>query len=316
MWEQLQPHASLFDGAFAWTPAQFDLAQRGERQPVAGIFASGGYFATLGVATVRGRTFTPADDRPGGGADGAVAIISYRTLATALRRGRQRHRCTARRRRRDGHDRWRDGTGVPGPRCRKCIRCRVAARSGADHPRQPLAAANVTAAGHAAPEARPVGRGGHGNAPRPAAGARLPSAAELGAVHARAGRNRRVTPRSGTRRAATVLRTSPSHDPDGCTARAADRVRQHRQPAAGTRHGAPVRARCSIGAGRVPWPSRAAAAHREPHVSRCSVRSAGSSSLSGAARRSWLSCRRRSTRSRWISRSTGGSGHSPRPSHS
>jgi predicted permease len=77
MWEELQPHASLFDGAFAWTPARFDLAERGERQPVAGIFASGGYFATLGVAAIRGRTFTPADDRPGGGADGAVAIISY-----------------------------------------------------------------------------------------------------------------------------------------------------------------------------------------------------------------------------------------------
>jgi putative ABC transport system permease protein len=77
MWQELQPHASLFDGAFAWTPARFDLAERGERQPVAGIFASGGYFAALGVAAIRGRTFTPADDRPGGGADGAVAIISY-----------------------------------------------------------------------------------------------------------------------------------------------------------------------------------------------------------------------------------------------
>jgi predicted permease len=77
MWEELQPHASLFDGAFALTPARFDLAERGEREPVAGIFASGGYFATLGVGVIRGRTFTPADDRPGGGADGAVAIISY-----------------------------------------------------------------------------------------------------------------------------------------------------------------------------------------------------------------------------------------------
>jgi len=37
MWEGLQPHASLFDGAFAWTPARFDLAERGERQPVPGI---------------------------------------------------------------------------------------------------------------------------------------------------------------------------------------------------------------------------------------------------------------------------------------
>ena len=78
MWAELQPHVSLFDGAFAWTPARFDLAERGERQPVAGLFASGGYFTTLGVATVRGRTLTAADDRPGGGADGAVAIISYR----------------------------------------------------------------------------------------------------------------------------------------------------------------------------------------------------------------------------------------------
>jgi predicted permease len=77
MWEELQPHASLFDGALAWTPARFDLAERGERQPVAGIFASGGYFAALGVAAIRGRTFTPSDDRPGGGPDGAVAIISY-----------------------------------------------------------------------------------------------------------------------------------------------------------------------------------------------------------------------------------------------
>ena len=77
MWKELHPHASPFDGAFAWTPARFDLAERGERQPVAGIFASGGYFETLGVAAIRGRTFTPADDRPGGGPDGAVAVISY-----------------------------------------------------------------------------------------------------------------------------------------------------------------------------------------------------------------------------------------------
>ena len=77
MWEELQPHASLFDGAFAWTPARFDLAERGERQPVTGIFASGGYFETLGVAAIRGRTFTAADDRAGGGADGVVAVISY-----------------------------------------------------------------------------------------------------------------------------------------------------------------------------------------------------------------------------------------------
>jgi predicted permease len=77
MWEALQPHASLFGGALAWTPTRFDLADSGERQPAEGIFTSGGYFATLGVAAIRGRTFTAADDRPGGGADGPVAVISY-----------------------------------------------------------------------------------------------------------------------------------------------------------------------------------------------------------------------------------------------
>ena len=121
-----------------------------------------------------------------------------RPLAAALRGGRQRHRCSARRRRCEGHDRRGDGTGVPGPRCREHARYCVAARNGAAHPSQPLGAANVTAAGHAAPEARPVGRGGHDNASRPAVAARLHAGAEYGAVHARAGRNRRVTPGAGT----------------------------------------------------------------------------------------------------------------------
>jgi putative ABC transport system permease protein len=77
MWDALQPHASLFNGAAAWTPARFNLAERGERQLVDGIFASGDYFAMLGVPPLRGRTFTAMDDRPGGGAHGPVAVISH-----------------------------------------------------------------------------------------------------------------------------------------------------------------------------------------------------------------------------------------------
>ena len=77
MWKELQLHADLFDGTLAWTPARFDLAPSGERQLVEGLFASGSYFATLGVPAVLGRTFTAADDRPGGGAEGPVAVISY-----------------------------------------------------------------------------------------------------------------------------------------------------------------------------------------------------------------------------------------------
>jgi putative ABC transport system permease protein len=77
MWEGLQPHVALFDGSLAWTPARFDLAPAGERQLAEGIFASGGYFATLGVPAILGRTFTAADDRPGGGREGPIAVISY-----------------------------------------------------------------------------------------------------------------------------------------------------------------------------------------------------------------------------------------------
>src|SRR6476469_6539437 len=61
MWEALQPHADLFSGVMAWTPARFDLARSGERQIVEGLFASGRYFETLGVSAVLGRTFTAAD---------------------------------------------------------------------------------------------------------------------------------------------------------------------------------------------------------------------------------------------------------------
>ena len=36
MWEDLQPFASLFDGAFAWTPARFDHPQDEEKANVIG----------------------------------------------------------------------------------------------------------------------------------------------------------------------------------------------------------------------------------------------------------------------------------------
>jgi predicted permease len=78
MWKALQPEIERFDGALAFMPARFDLAPSGERQLAEGLFASGEYFATLGVPAVLGRTFTPADDRPGGGPAGPVAVISYR----------------------------------------------------------------------------------------------------------------------------------------------------------------------------------------------------------------------------------------------
>ena len=77
MWDRLRERATAFDGAFAWTLQRFDLAQSGESQPVQALLASGDVFRTLGVNAIAGRTFTTRDDVPGGGPDGAVAVISH-----------------------------------------------------------------------------------------------------------------------------------------------------------------------------------------------------------------------------------------------
>ncbi len=78
IWEQIRDrHADLFDAAFAWSNEEFDLASGGTKDLVEGAYASGRVFETLGVAAFLGRTFSASDDRPGGGPDGPVAMISY-----------------------------------------------------------------------------------------------------------------------------------------------------------------------------------------------------------------------------------------------
>ena len=77
MWDQLRQRAGAFDGALAWSLQRLDLSEGGEMQPVNVLIASGGFFDVLGVPPVIGRTFNAADDVPGGGPDGAVAVISY-----------------------------------------------------------------------------------------------------------------------------------------------------------------------------------------------------------------------------------------------
>ena len=76
-WEQIRARPQLFESATAWSFTRFDLAPAGETELVDGIWADGGFFETLGVQAVIGRTFTPLDDRPGGGPDGAVAVLGY-----------------------------------------------------------------------------------------------------------------------------------------------------------------------------------------------------------------------------------------------
>jgi predicted permease len=77
IWTEINRRADAFGGALAWSSVRFNLAQGGEMQPVNGMYVSGGFFTTLGVSPVIGRTLTPADDGRGGGADGPVAVLSY-----------------------------------------------------------------------------------------------------------------------------------------------------------------------------------------------------------------------------------------------
>jgi putative ABC transport system permease protein len=77
MWDQFRQRGQLFDGAAAWSQQRVNLAQRGEMQPVDGMFVSGDFFGMLGVSALLGRVLTPEDDRRGGGTAGPVAVISY-----------------------------------------------------------------------------------------------------------------------------------------------------------------------------------------------------------------------------------------------
>jgi putative ABC transport system permease protein len=77
IWEEIRRRPELADGAFAVSATRFNLASHGESEMVDGLWASGSTFDVLGVGAVLGRTLTEQDDRPGGGPDGAVAVISH-----------------------------------------------------------------------------------------------------------------------------------------------------------------------------------------------------------------------------------------------
>jgi putative ABC transport system permease protein len=77
MWTRMHERATMFDSGFAWAPARVDLSRGGETQPADALFASGGFFDTLGVPALVGRTFSNTDDVKGGGPDGPVVVISY-----------------------------------------------------------------------------------------------------------------------------------------------------------------------------------------------------------------------------------------------
>jgi putative ABC transport system permease protein len=77
--EQIRQHGQSFDGALAYNCCDKSaLTIRGENQTVDRLWVSGDFFATLGVRALLGRTIALADEVAGGGAEGPVAVISYR----------------------------------------------------------------------------------------------------------------------------------------------------------------------------------------------------------------------------------------------
>ena len=76
VWEQIR-QAPVFESAAAWFFTRFDMATGTEAQLVDGAWVSGSFFDALGVHAALGRTFSIEDDRPGGGTDGPVMVISH-----------------------------------------------------------------------------------------------------------------------------------------------------------------------------------------------------------------------------------------------
>lgn len=76
-WERVRQRSFLYESASAWSFVQLNLASGGETQFVEGMWADGGFFETLGLQAMAGRTFSRADDQRGGGPDGPVTVISH-----------------------------------------------------------------------------------------------------------------------------------------------------------------------------------------------------------------------------------------------
>ncbi|HEY6253437.1 MAG TPA: ABC transporter permease [Candidatus Angelobacter sp.] len=74
LWEAIRDQQDVFSGTLAWSSVQFNLAQGGAAKLVNGIFVSGNYFNTLGIAPAAGRLISAADDDRG---CTPTAVLSY-----------------------------------------------------------------------------------------------------------------------------------------------------------------------------------------------------------------------------------------------
>ena len=76
-WEFIRDRQQAFSSTFAWSATRFNLAEGGTARYAQGQFVSAGFFDTLGVPAVIGRTFTTEDDKPNCGSPGAVLSYAF-----------------------------------------------------------------------------------------------------------------------------------------------------------------------------------------------------------------------------------------------
>ncbi len=76
LWQEIRLHQQVFSQAFAWGySGSATLGEGAQQHRARGLWVSGEIFQTLGVPPLRGRLFSPEDDRPGCGSPSVV--ISY-----------------------------------------------------------------------------------------------------------------------------------------------------------------------------------------------------------------------------------------------
>lgn len=79
IWEYTRDHQDVFSRVFAYGLTSFNLSTGGEARPVSANWVSGGYFTTLGVRAVKGRTLMPSDDIRGCAGVAAISDIFWQT---------------------------------------------------------------------------------------------------------------------------------------------------------------------------------------------------------------------------------------------
>ncbi len=77
LWRHLSDEQQAFSSLLAWGSISLELASGGESRPAEGIWVSGSFFSTLGVAAQVGRVFGAADDQKNCGAPAAVISDAF-----------------------------------------------------------------------------------------------------------------------------------------------------------------------------------------------------------------------------------------------